>query len=204
MKKKFLLLIENKIKKEYPKYSKEEIETIMYGVETIYITVTKTIVIFTLAAFLGLFKELLFLLIAFNIMRIPAFGLHASNGTICLIFSSLLFIISTFLCKHVEMPIYILISLYVIMLINIILYAPADTVKRPLINTKKRKRYKIISIIFSLIYFILALFIKNNLIINSLTFGLLIECILINPITYKVFNMPYKNYKTYDLNAKSD
>ena len=55
MKKKFLTLIENKIKKEYPKYSKEEIETIMYGVETIYITITKTIIIFSLAAVLGLF-----------------------------------------------------------------------------------------------------------------------------------------------------
>ncbi len=204
MKKKCLLLIENKIKKEYPKYSKEEIETIMYGVETIYITVTKTIIIFTLAAILGLFKELLFLLVAFNIIRIPAFGLHASNGTICLIFSSLLFIISTFLCKYIEMPIYMIIILYLLMFINILLYAPADTVKRPLINAKKRKKYKTISIIFSLIFFILSIFIKNNLIVNSLTFGLLIECILINPITYKLFKMPYKNYVTYNLNAKSD
>lgn len=204
MKKKFLLLIENKIKKEYPKYSKEEIETIMYGVETIYITITKTIIIFSLAAIMGLFKELLFLLIAFNIIRIPAFGLHASNGTICLIFSSLLFIISTFLCKYVEIPIYILVILYILMFINIILYAPADTVKRPLINAKKRRRYKIVSIIFILIYFILTIIIKNNLVINSLTFGLLIECILINPITYKIFKMPYKNYMTYDLSAISD
>ena len=201
MKKKFLLLVENKIKKEYPKQSKEEIETIMYGVETIYITVTKTIIIFTLAAILGLFKELLFLLIAFNIIRIPAFGLHASNGNVCLIFSSLLFIISTFLCKYVEIPIYILIILFIIILINIILYAPADTIKRPLINVKKRKRYKILSILVTLIYFILTILIENNLIINSLIFGLLIECILINPITYKIFKMPYNNYKNYDLNA---
>ena len=201
MKKKFLKLIENKIKKEYPKYSKEEIETIMYGVETIYITVTKTIIIFSIAGILGIFKELLFLLIAFNIMRIPAFGLHASNGTICLIFSSLLFIISTILCKYVELPIYLVLILYILMLINIILYAPADTVKRPLINQKKRKRYKIISIIFTLLFFILSMNIKDNLVVNSLTFGVLIECILINPLTYKMFKMPYKNYKNYDLNA---
>lgn len=201
MKRKFLTLIKNKIKKEYPKYSKEEIETIMYGVETIYITVTKTIIIFSIAGILGIFKELLFLLIAFNIMRIPAFGLHASNGTICLIFSSLLFIISTILCKYVELPIYLVLILYILMLINIILYAPADTVKRPLINQKKRKRYKIISIIFTLLFFILSMIIKDNLVVNSLTFGLLIECILINPLTYKMFKMPYKNYKNYDLNA---
>lgn len=201
MKKKFLKLIENKIKKEYPKYSKEEIETIMYGVETIYITITKTIIIFSIAGILGIFKELLFLLIAFNIMRIPAFGLHASNGTICLIFSSLLFIISTILCKYIELPIYLVLILYILMLINIILYAPADTVKRPLINQKKRKRYKIISIIFTLLFFILSMNIKDNLVVNSLTFGVLIECILINPLTYKMFKMPYKNYKNYDLNA---
>ena len=87
------------------------------------------------------------------------------------------------------------------MLINIILYAPADTVKRPLINSKKRKKYKITSIIFTLIYFVLAIITKDNLVVNSLTFGLLIECILISPFTYKTFKMPYKNYKNYDLNA---
>ena len=91
--------------------------------------------------------------------------------------------------------------LYLIVLVIISLYAPADTIKRPLIKRNKRIKFKILSIMVVIIYFILTLVLKNNLLINSLIFGLLIECILINPITYKVFKMPYKNYITYNLNA---
>ena len=51
------------------------------------------------------------------------------------------------------------------------------------------------------LYFILTLLIKNNLIINSLIIGTIIECILVLPITYKAFNMPYNNYKNYGLST---
>ena len=80
-------------------------------------------------------------------------------------------------------------------------YAPADTKKRPLIKKNKRIKFKILSLIIVILYFILTLFIKNNLIINSLIIGITIECILILPITYKAFHMPYKNYKNYGLST---
>ena len=81
------------------------------------------------------------------------------------------------------------------------LYAPADTVKRPLINKKKRMRFKILSILVTIIYFILTILIDNNIFTNSLLIGLLISCILILPITYKAFKMPYRNYINYGLNT---
>ena len=92
--------------------------------------------------------------------------------------------------------------LYLIAFILVAAYAPADTVKRPLIKKKKRIRFKILSVIVVISYFIITLLITNNLIINVLIFGLIIECILISPLTYKAFKMPYKNYKNYGLNTK--
>ena len=201
MKKRFLNSIRNSIKKQYPNYSNDKIDEIMYGVEGIYLTITKTIIIFALAFLFKIAKELLFLLIAFNFIRLFAFGMHANNSITCLIFSSLMFIGGAFICKYVVINKPILYILYLISLIIISVFSPADTVKRPLIKKKKRIRFKILSILTVIIYAIISLFIKDNLIINYLIIGLLIECILISPITYKIFKMPYRNYKNYGLNT---
>lgn len=201
MKKLFLKKIRTAIKKQYPNYNDDKIDEIMYGIEGLYLTFTKTVVICIIALILGILKELICLLVSFNFIRFFAFGMHASKSSICLIFSSLLFIIFSILCKYIVLPKYLLYILYLLALAIISIYAPADTVKRPLIKRKKRIKFKILSIMVVIIYFILTLVFKNNLLINSLIFGLLIECILINPITYKAFKMPYKNYITYGLNA---
>lgn len=201
MKKLFLKKIRTAIKKQYPNYNDDKIDEIMYGIEGLYLTFTKTVVICIIALILGILKELICLLIAFNFIRFFAFGMHASKSSICLIFSSLVFIIFSILCKYIVLPKYLLYILYLLTLAIISIYAPSDTVKRPLIKRKKRIKFKILSIKVVIIYFILTLVSKNNLFINSLIFGLLIECILINPITYKAFKMPYKNYITYGLNA---
>lgn len=201
MKKRILGYIKNQIKNQYPNYSNDKIDEIMYGVEGIYILITKTIIIFTIAFFLGILKELVFLLIAYNFIRLFAFGMHANNGTACLIFSSFVFILGTYLCKLLILPKTILLILYLIIFIIMALYAPADTKKRPLIKKKKRITYKILSLFVTFTYLILSLIIKNNLIINCLIIGELIECILILPFTYMAFKMPYNNYKTYGLNT---
>lgn len=201
MKKRFLKSIRSSIKKQYPSYSNDKLDEIMYGIEGVYLTITKTIIIFTLALILGIFKELLFLLIAFNFIRLFAFGMHANNSITCLIFSSVMFLGGAFLCKYLVINKMILYPLYLLILIIISIYSPADTVKRPLIKKKKRIRFKILSILVTVIFFIISLFIKDNLIINSLVIGSIIECILILPLTYKAFKMPYKNYVNYGLNT---
>ncbi len=202
MKKALLNKIEKAIRKQYPKYDDDKIAVIMYGIEGLYITITKTIVIFALAFFLGIFKSLLLLLLFFNGVRLFAFGMHAPNGIVCLIISTLLFIGIAYLSTLITIPSIGLFIIYGICFMLMLLFAPADTIKRPLIKKKKRVTYKILSLTITAIYFLICLFINNSLIINSITFGLIIECILINPLTYKLFKLPFNNYKTYGLNVK--
>lgn len=201
MKNYFLKKIRKEIVKQYPKYSKDKVDEIMYGVEGIYLTITKTIIISLIALILGVFKELIFLLISFNFIRLFAFGMHANKSWICLLFSSTLFLGGAYLCKILVIPKNILITLFLIVLLIISIYAPSDTVKRPLIKKKRRIIFKILSMTVVIIYFILTLIIKNNLFINAIIIGLIIECILILPTTYMIFKMPYKNYKSYGLNT---
>ncbi len=196
MKKKFLNLSVKFITKNR-QYSDEEIEIIAYGLETIYLTLTKMIIIFLLSYLLGIFKEVIMLLISYNVIRSQAFGIHASKSIYCLISSLVMFIGGAFLCKYLVLPFGITILFALICNVCIFLYAPADTYKRPLVNEKKRKRFKYISSILGIVYTILIIFLKDYYIVNYLLIGMFEAVIMILPITYKTFHLPYNNYKSY-------
>jgi len=179
------------------KYSKEQLEEIKYGLEGVYLLITKFIVIVTISIILGLLKETLLLLLFFNILRVTAFGIHASKGIYCWISSIISFLIIPYICKNIIFPnLFFIISSFICILM-FILYAPADTKKRPLINVNKRKRYKIITIITSIILTFIIFIVKSNIIKNTIIFSMILQVIIILPITYKMFNLSYNNYKYY-------
>ena len=194
------IFLESSIKliKKYNNYSDEQIEIIAYGLEGIYLTFTKAIVIFALAFALGVFKDVILLLISYNVIRTQAFGIHASKSIYCLISSLIMFIGGAFLCKYIIIPLWLMIIIAVICTICLFLYAPADTYKRPIVNVKKRRRFRIISTILGVIYTILIIVFKDSVIANYMLIGMFLGVIVILPITYKIFNMPYANYKTYN------
>lgn len=185
------------IRRYYPNYSDEDIEKIQYGLESIYLSLTKVIVILLLSIFLNIFKETIITLLLFNILRTTAFGIHASKSWICWVTSVPTFIGIPLICKYITFPTYILLIIASISLINFILFAPADTVKRPLIRKKRRIIYKVLTVIIGIIYLAMIIICKNNFIQNCLSASMLIETILISPLTYKIFRMPYNNYKSY-------
>lgn len=181
--------------KKYCTYSDEEIEKLEYGLEGIYLTITKLIIIFITAALLGIVKEFITLIFLFNIIRYTGFGFHANKSYECLLFSAFCFLIIPIFFINVNLTklIYILICLFCIF--NYLLFAPADTIKRPLINKKKRIIRKIITIIIGITYFLVGLLLFNHWISSILLSALIIEAIVVNPITYYFFRQPYNNFK---------
>lgn len=189
------------VKKNNPTYQEEKLEEIRYGLESIYLTYTKIFLIFVLAYFLGIIKETLLLLVTYNIIRTFAFGIHATKSIYCLITSLMLFIGGVYVVKYMSLNIYVKAIISIILLICIYKYAPADTYKRPLINERKRKKYKAISTILGIAYVILIIIFNNYIISNYLLIGMLETVIMIHPIVYKIFNLPFDNYKKYKLNT---
>lgn len=196
MKEKFLNSSMNLITKN-KNYTEDEFEIIKYGLETIYLIVTKMIIIFSLAYILDILKEVFLLLILYNIIRSQSFGIHASKSSYCLISSIILFIGGAYLCKHIIISKWLTITISILCNIALIKYAPADTHKKPLINKKKRTRFKFLSSLFGIIYTILIITLINYKITNYLLIGMIEAVLMILPITYKIFKMPYDNYKTY-------
>lgn len=197
MKKKLINSSIKNIKKFKPDLTDEDLEIIEYGLEGTYLTITKLIIILVLSIILHIFKEVLLTILFYNIIRFSAFGIHASKSSYCLISSLILFIIGPILTIYLHINLILKIVLSIICIICIILYAPADTVKRPLINKKKRTRFKIISIISSLILTSLIIIFNKLVISNIILLGLIEATILILPVTYNLFGLPYNNYKQY-------
>lgn len=182
---------------EYNNYSDEKLKEIEYGLVSIYLTVSKLIVISIIALILGIFKEMLIFTLIFNILRMPAFGLHATKSWICLLSSAIIFIILPYLCVNLDINIYVKSIICACGIILMYKNAPADTYKRPIVNKKRRMVYKTISTTLAIIYGFISILINNQFISNCLVFSLILENCLISPYVYKLFKLPYNNYITY-------
>lgn len=186
----------NFIQKNY-NYDEIKIAELKYGLEAIYILISKSIVILSVAFILGIFKEVVIFSLLYSLIRMPSFGLHATKSWICLVSSLISFITLPYICKYVEINIFIKSIINIICILLMFKNAPADTYKRPIINKKRRDNYKFISTTISIILALLSLFVKNTFISNSLVCVLILQNIMISPITYKLFHLPYNNYKKY-------
>lgn len=187
----------NLIKNKYPQYNEEKLAEIKYGLASIYITISKTIVIGAIAFILGILKELIVFTVIYNLLRMTSFGMHATKSWICLVSSTLIFIGSAYLCTMVTIPILPKIILGIVGILLIFKNSPADTAKKPIINPKRRMVYKITSTIIATIFVILSLTISDDFLSNSFILALIIQCFITSKAMYKLFGLPYDNYKSY-------
>lgn len=197
MKKKILNTLMNNIKKNKLDLDNEQLEIIEYGLESIYLSITKIVLILLLAIVLDILKETIFMIIFYNIIRTFAFGLHAKNSITCLITSTTLFIGGAYLSIYLNISLLAKVILSSICLLLIFIYAPADTEKHPLLKAKKRKKLKILSIITSTIITILIIYLNDNPLSNFMIIGFIEATIMILPVTYKLYGLTYNNYKVY-------
>lgn len=185
------------IKENDSSISNTKLEEIEYGLVGIYLTVTKIAVILLLAWLLNIIKEVFIFMVIFNIIRTCSFGLHATKSWICLLSSILIFILIPTICTNITLPDFWKWIISMITIIFIYKNSPADTYKRPIVNPIRRKVYKLLSTMIATIFGILALCIHNDFYSNCFIFAPIVQCFLISPMIYKLFNLPYDNYKTY-------
>ncbi len=182
---------------KYNHYNNIKQEELKYGLVAIYLLVTKLILILIISALLGIFKEVVLFTIIYIPIRAVSFGLHATKSWICLVSSTIIFVGLPFISKYLLMPTYLKSIIGITSILLMFKNSPADTHKRPIVNKKRRLFFKYSSVLISIIYTILSIFINNNFISNCLLFTLLIQCFLTSPLIYKLFKLPYNNYKNF-------
>ena len=126
-----------------------------------------------------------------------SFGLHAKKSWVCLLSSTTIFVFVPFISLHIMIPIYLKVIIGIILIGLIYKNAPADTHKRPIVNYKRRMIYKYCSTFIAIIYIYCSILINNNFFSNCFIFTLLVQAIIISPLVYKIFKLPYNNYLTY-------
>lgn len=186
----------NMIKKNNPSFSKDELDKIRYGIEGIYLTVTKLVIIILLGFLFNILYEIFLLLLFYNFLRFFGFGYHAKNSTECLIISITLFVFLPLLISKELLLFNYKWSIICLCLINFLLFAPSDTKKRPMINKKKKLFRKISVILITLIYSIFIPYVDYKL-SSILLSSIVIQSIMVNPFIYMVTKQPYNNYKNY-------
>ena len=173
-------------------WDEESLEKIRYGLEGIYLTIVKLVILLALAIILNIERLFLINLVFFNILRFFAFGVHARNSTQCLITSTVMFIIFPILSTSIDFPLPVQIIIASICVLLFLLYAPADTHKRPQKNRKKRQIRKAFAVTIAIVYVLLIIMLKD--LSQIILCSLMTETIMILTITYRILGVPYKNH----------
>lgn len=122
---------------KYQNLSSSDLEKIRYGLEGIYLTITKMIIIIGVAFLLGMLKEVTIILVLFNIIRYTGFGFHANTSMECLILSIACFVLIPIVFLKVNISTNAIIFISILCIISYILFAPADTVKDLYVTKEK-------------------------------------------------------------------
>lgn len=182
--------------------SELERKRLKYGLEGFYNLATKTVVIIGITSIFGLIKELFLLIFIYSTFRLYGFGIHAKKSWQCWITTVPVYVGGCFFIRYatISQPI-IIYGIWILGFCSLLFFAPADTASRPLIHKEKRIRAKVLSLLICLGYFLLNHFYPSTLLLNTTLYALLFESVVINPLTYKLFNMSFNNYKTYGENT---
>lgn len=196
MKEKFINSSINFISK-YQECDDLKLKRLKYGLEGIYSLIVKISVVILISIITKTLTETLLFILFYAGIRTFSFGWHANSNIACWITTILIYNVLLYFIINLNYPNYIGYIILGISLISMLLWAPADTPKRPLIRKKQRLKSKILSIIVLLLYTIIYMTINSNPLKNIILYALLVQTILINPITYKITNTRFNNYKYY-------
>lgn len=168
-----------------------------YTLESLYSFTTKSVTILLLSILLHSFTITFILLLFYSILRGFTFGIHATKNIYCWIISLTIYVICPFIIQSIQFSNYLIYISYILGFIAILLWAPADTKARPLINPKKRQINKIISMFIAISFISLSFLFNNQNLKEIVTIVLLLNLICTCPITYHIFKQPYRNYRFY-------
>lgn len=195
-----------RIRTKMPEIDDERAEIINYGLQLIIGEIPKTFIIIAIAWILGVLDLTILALVLMTPYRTVSGGVHLKTHIGCIVATSLFYIGNAFLSKYIilEKTVQYIVTflVWLISMIMIKLYAPADTEAVPILRKKERRIKKILSYIIMTISLVVSLLIKNTVISNILLFGILFQTIAITRFMYKITNNKY-GYEEYYKNNQS-
>ena len=198
---KFCEFLTNKIRQEMPEVDEERAEVILYGIQLVVGEIPKFFIMIGMSIILGVWWQTLLAFFLILPYRICSGGFHLKTHLGCIICTNLFYCGNAFVSNMWNFPNdiskYVTIAvIFILGIIMVSLYAPADTENLPILTKKERKTKRILSYVFLTINLVVALVIPNTVVANILIFGTLIQTISITRLAYTVTNNKY-GYEEY-------
>ena len=184
---------------KYHECDERKLIILRYGLSGFYKSFIKILVAFMLCIIFGLYKEFLLLLLFYSTIKRYSYGLHAKSSLSCWIVTLCIYTVGPYLISKVNIPLIVLISIWAVCFISFVLWAPADTPKRPLIRKNNRIKQKIKTCLISIFYLIIILVMKEGISVLAL----IVQATIINPLLYWITKTPFNNYKNYKKKERS-
>jgi accessory gene regulator B len=178
-----------------------ELEKMQLGVEVVLINLFKIIVVYVLAAIVGVLWMTVVAHTAFIVIKRYSFGLHALNSTVCTITSCTMFVLIPWLTRGTGIGNLTVAIVFAGIILSLYFFAPADTKAKPIFGAENRKRLKIKAVVCGVIILTAALLIPNETVKLMLTLGAAYQSISILPLMYKILKRSERNYEKFESRA---
>lgn len=182
MKDKVVNFLFNKIKNNNKNIDEIKLEEIKYGLYGLYTLITKTTVIIIISLLLNMFNNFIIFLSFYCLLRCVGFGCHAKSNIHCWTFSIILLLGMPHFFMLINFTDMMKTVIWSICFINFLIFCPADTAKRPMINKLRKLKFKLAIIVISIIYLVLIFNFEN--ISNLILAAMVLEALLTNPLGY--------------------
>lgn len=182
MKDKVVNYIFEKIKINNTKYDEIKLEEIKYGLYGTYTLITKTSIIILISLLLNMFDYFIIFLLFYCIVRSVGYGCHARTNYECWIISIILLLGIPYFFINIKLSFFAKSIIWSVCFINYLIFCPADTEKRPMINRLRKLKFKFAILTISILYLILIF--KFESISNLILGAMVLEALLTNPIGY--------------------
>lgn len=193
---KFCEYLTNKIRRKMPEIDDGQAEIIMYGIQLIIGEVPKFFILIAVALILGVWWQTLLAFFLLLPYKVASGGFHLKTHLGCILGTNIIYCGNAYISTIYNFPSQTIkyIAIAIIWLLGMILvsiYAPADTENVPIISKKERKMKRILSYVFLSINMIAAVLIPNRIISNILIFGTIIQTFSITRIAYIITKNKY-------------
>ena len=197
---KICTFLTNRIRKEMPDVDDERAEVINYGLQNIVGEIPKVILVFIIAYILGIFKWTLFTFVVLFVYKGASGGIHLKTHLGCILVTTAFYCLIPFVSKYFELVGVVkyitILFIWIFGMIMIKLYAPADTESVPILQSKVRKKKRIVSYISFSVGLLIALLINKSMISNIIILSYFIQTLTITKIAYRLTKSKY-GYEVY-------
>ncbi|WP_082759880.1 accessory gene regulator ArgB-like protein [Abyssisolibacter fermentans] len=164
------------IKKQNPNLSEIEVLKIQFGFECLFNELSKTIMYLFIFYFFHLTQNLIVVMLFFGSLRIFAGGLHASTYWRCFFLTLAIYSTAIVLAINIVPNNIYKIIIFILCIVLLYIYSPADHPNKPIISNKRRRNMKYLSLVVFPTLFVIALFLPSIL-SSTAIYTLLFECI---------------------------